>query len=237
MYRRCVPSKYTRNTALPLRVPAELRADVDALVAALPRGLSLPRNAVAVAALLRGVAELRAALVADPFAVHRALAAVEGDHQVPASTPGQALSGVSAADAPTARGNGGTRAPGAAPEPSRGSARRRPSDEGPVDRAAERSRPRAATAKAPRRAAVPSTEPEAPDAPPPDAVRELLATVLDRDRAVKPGSRGWTVKALAAALGVDRKALQSFRADGTGMGRARQLRLWEALQRDPPVKG
>jgi len=67
--------------------------------------------------------------------------------------------------------------------------------------------------------------------------RELLSTVLDRDRAAPSGAKGWTVKALAAALGCDRKALQTFRADGAGMGRALQLRLWEALRRDPPPKG
>lgn len=232
VYRRCVPSKYTRNTALPLRVPPELRADVDALVAALPRGLVLSRNTVAVAALRRGVDALRAELGADPFAVHRALAAVEGEHQVQGVLPSTSTP---AAGAPIARGSGGTSAPGVAPGASRAPERARPRVEGDP---AARSTPRAAPPSTPRRGTATATgAPEPPDAPTPDAVRELLATVLDRDRAVKPGSRGWTVKALAAALGCDRKALQMFRADGSGMGRALQLRVWDALRRDPPAKG
>ena len=68
-------------------------------------------------------------------------------------------------------------------------------------------------------------------------MRELLSTVLDRDRAAPSGAKGWTVKALAAALGCNRKALQVFRADGAGMGRALQLRLWSTLRSDPPPKG
>ncbi len=231
-----MPSKYDRAGALPLRVPPELRAAVDALVAELPRGLPLNRNAVAVAALHTGLDALRAQLAADPFAVHRVYAAaVEGEHQAQGVLP---LSSTPAR-APIARGIGGTSAPGVAPDASRDR------DEGAPDRPAARSRPRAARAKPPRKAPsaprrAPATEPqqpEAPDAPAPDVVRELLSTVLDRDRTVPSGAKGWTVKALAAALGVDRKALQAFRADGSGMGRPLQLRLWEALRRDPPPKG
>lgn len=217
-----MPSKYDPGGALPLRVPPELRRDLETFAATLPRGLTLPRNAVAVAALRAGLDVLRAEIGADPFAVHRVYAAAVGSgDQLQVALP-------SAAGAPTARGNGGARAPRTAPEPSR---------------APERARPRALPPKAsappstPRRAPSAAGAPEPPDAPTPDAVRELLATVLDRDRAAPTGAKGWTVKALAADLGCDRKALQSFRADGSGMGRALQLRVWEALRRDPPPKG
>ena len=232
-----MPSKYDRAGALPLRVPPELRAAVDALVAELPRGLPLNRNAVSVAALSVGLDALRAQLAADPFAVHRAYAAaVEGEHQAQGVLPSTSTP---AAGAPIARDNGGARAPGVAPDASRDR------DEGAPDPAAARSRPRAETST--RRRSTPATRggaplpstgvPEPPDAPAPDIVRELLSTVLDRDRAAPSGAKGWTVKALAAALGCDRRAVQAFRADGSGMGRPLQLRLWDALRRDPPPKG
>lgn len=231
-----MPSKYDRAGVLPLRVPPELRAEVDALAASLPRGLPLARNAVAVAALRAGLDALRVQLAADPFAVHRVYAAaVEGEPQVQGVTPSTSTP---AAGAPIARGNGGASAPRTAPEPSRGG------DEGAPDRPAARSRPRAAAPSrrrqqlATRGAPLPSTgTPEPPDAPAPDVVRELLSTVLDRDRDTPKGSRGWTVKALAAALGCDRRAVQAFRADGSGMGRPLQLRLWSTLRSDPPPKG
>jgi len=69
-----MPSKYDRNATLPLRVPPELRARLDAVRALIPAPLALPRNSVAVAALARGLDTLAAELASDPTAVHRALA-------------------------------------------------------------------------------------------------------------------------------------------------------------------
>lgn len=79
-----MPSRYDPASALPLRVPPALRAALDALAARLPEPLELPRNAVAVAALARGVALLGQELERDPLAVHRALA---GQEPAPAPTP------------------------------------------------------------------------------------------------------------------------------------------------------
>ena len=212
-----MPSKYTTDTALPLRVTPELREDLDALVRSLPRGVPLSRNAVAVAAIRAGLASLREQLGADPFAVHRALAA-----------------SADASTSPDAGDNGGTRAPGVAPGPSRPTARPAPAGRA---KPAKGSTPARAPSKprAPRPAA--DAAPIPADAPSPDAVRELLATVLDRDRDAAKGSRAWSMKALSAALSCDRRALQTFRADGSGVGRALQLRLWDALRGDPPIRG
>lgn len=69
-----MPSKYDREAVLPLRVPRELRARLDAVRALVPAPLTLPRNSVAVAALARGLDALAAELARDPTAVHRALA-------------------------------------------------------------------------------------------------------------------------------------------------------------------
>ena len=69
-----MPSKYDREAVLPLRVPRELRARLDAVRALIPAPLALPRNSVAVAALARGLDTLAAELASDPTAVHRALA-------------------------------------------------------------------------------------------------------------------------------------------------------------------
>ena len=69
-----MPSKYDREATLPLRVPRELRARLDAVRALVPAPLTLPRNSVAVAALARGLDALAAELARDPTAVHRALA-------------------------------------------------------------------------------------------------------------------------------------------------------------------
>ena len=140
-----MPSKYDPEGALPLRVPPELRRALESFARTLPRGLSLPRNAVAVAALSAGLDVLRAELGADPFAVHRVYsAAVGGAEQVQGVLPLQPL----AAGAPIARGNPGARAPRTAPDASRDR------DEGAPEPAAGRSRPRAA---APKASARPST--------------------------------------------------------------------------------
>ena len=68
-------------------------------------------------------------------------------------------------------------------------------------------------------------------------VRELLTTALQIGKSTAPGGRGWTVKGLAAAVGCDRRAVQVFRDRGEGMGRPLQLKLWNALRGDAPVKG
>lgn len=81
------PAKYDPAKALPLRVPSELRARLDAVTGSLPLALRLPRNTVAVLALARGLEELGAELHRDPMALHRALAGVgsapEGTEHAP----------------------------------------------------------------------------------------------------------------------------------------------------------
>jgi hypothetical protein len=68
-----MPAKYDPARALPLQVDPAMRAELDALVASAPAALRLNRNMVAVAALTRGLVQLRAELARDPMAVHRAL--------------------------------------------------------------------------------------------------------------------------------------------------------------------
>ena len=82
-----MPSKYDREAVLPLRVPRELRARLDAVRALAPDLLRLPRNSVAVAALARGLDTLAAELASDPAAVHRALAGSTSTGAARASTP------------------------------------------------------------------------------------------------------------------------------------------------------
>lgn len=214
---RRMTAKASAPTALPLRVPPELRERLDALTLKVPAGLALPRNSVAIAALLVGIDTLSKALDAEPVAVHRALAEVSANApRVPSRGAGPR------------RGDGGARAPRAAPDAPGPTPERAPA------RPAARPRPRAAAAPSSART-IPAAEPA--DAPTADAVRDLLATVLDRDRSAPSGAKGWTVKALAGAVGCDRRAVQAFRDRGEGMGRPLQLRLWEALRRDPPAKG
>ena len=219
---RPMPSAYDPNTALPLKVPAELRARLDAVTARLPATLKLPRNSVAVAALVVGLDALSRDLAGDAMAVHRVLAgdALPGTPP-PASTPTPARA---ALDGDTVRGTRdtvGARAPRTAPRPSR---------------ATRPKRPRAPTPTAARDGGALET-PDAPDAPDAATVRELLTTVLQLGASTAPGGRGWTVKGLAAAVGCDRRAVQVFRDRGEGMGRPLQLKLWNALRGDAPVKG
>lgn len=197
-------AKASGPTALPLRVPPELREQLDALTLKVPSGLALPRNSVAIAALLVGVKELSKGLDGDPVAVHRALAEVSADApRVPSRGAG------------ARRGDEGARAPAPAPRAPRAAAPKRP---------------------APARAAQVAA-PSSPDAPDAATVRELLTLVLQRDAAVASGSQGWTVKALARAVGCDRRALQVFRDRGEGMGPGLQAKLWAVLRGDAPVKG
>ena len=102
-----MPAKYDPTRALPLRVPADLRARLDAVASLVPAPLRLPRNTVAVVALARGLEALAAELERDVMAVHRAVA---GD-------------AVAAPAAPAARSERAPRAPTArtvaAPKPSR----------------------------------------------------------------------------------------------------------------------
>ena len=194
-----MPSTYDPAEALPLRVPRDLRAELDTLVATLPRSVALPRNSVAVAALRRGLEALRVELGADPLAVHRALAKGESA---------------------TVRGDGGASAPGSAPAASKTAAK-----------------PRPARARPPKTAHQPAEAPAPADTPDAATVRELLTTVLQLGAATQPGGRGWTVKALARAVGCDRRALQVFRDRGDGMGPALRAKLWTVLRGDAPVKG
>lgn len=69
-----MPAKYDPTKALPLRVPAELRARLDAVASMVPAPLRLPRNTVAVVALARGLEAIAAELSRDVMAVHRAVA-------------------------------------------------------------------------------------------------------------------------------------------------------------------
>lgn len=121
-----MPSKYDRETALPLRVPAELRAELDALVDQVPAALRLPRNSIAVAALTRGLVQLRAELARDPLAIHRGLVGGAPDG---GASPGRASTEASASaeHAPTATAARAGRAS------TKGGARTKPA---PVDGAA-----------------------------------------------------------------------------------------------------
>lgn len=78
-----MPAKYDPAKALPLRVPPDVRKRLDALVDQVPPALRLPRNSVALAALVRGLEQLGTELARDPMAVHRALA---GEGASPPST-------------------------------------------------------------------------------------------------------------------------------------------------------
>ncbi len=110
-----MPSKYDRETALPLRVPAELRAELDALVDQVPAALRLPRNSIAVAALTRGLVQLRAELARDPMAVHRALVGEAPDGGASTgSTSTKASASAGHAPTPTAARAGSTSTKGGA---------------------------------------------------------------------------------------------------------------------------
>lgn len=101
-----MPSKYDREGSLPLRVPRDLRARLDAVRALIPAALALPRNSVAVAALARGLDTLAAELARDPTAVHRALAGGTSTGAADTSTgssSGAAGHGERAPSAPAAR--------------------------------------------------------------------------------------------------------------------------------------
>ena len=113
-----MPSKYDRDTALPLRVPAELRAELDELVDQVPAALRLPRNSVAVAALTRGLVQLRAELARDPLAVHKALAGDAPDAGAPTvNTSTKASASAERAPPPTAARAGRTSTKGGARTP------------------------------------------------------------------------------------------------------------------------
>lgn len=109
-----MPSTYDPNAALPLRVPPDVRARLDALTARLPPASKAPRNTVAVAALVRGLEVLERALDHDPFAVQRAFAgepplAPPQVQQEPAATSSRAPAARPAR--PGAPPSKGTRAP------------------------------------------------------------------------------------------------------------------------------
>ena len=74
-----MPSTYSKDRTLPLRVSPQLRAQLDALGAMVPAALRLPRNTIAVVALTRGLESLAAEMRRDPMSVHRALAAMPPD--------------------------------------------------------------------------------------------------------------------------------------------------------------
>jgi len=71
---RRMPVDYDRDAALPLRVPPELRARLDAVRSLAPAWAPLSRNGAGVAAILLGLDALETALRADPTAAARMLA-------------------------------------------------------------------------------------------------------------------------------------------------------------------
>lgn len=147
-----MPSRYDPASALPLRVPPALRAALDALAARLPEPLELPRNAVAAAALARGVAMLGQELERDPLAVHRALA---GQEPAPAPTA-SATGGSSAAALANAPNTPGARSAPTAPAPAPATTSTAPATSSTPQRR------RSSTATAP---AAPSTAPATTSAP------------------------------------------------------------------------
>lgn len=79
-----MPVDYDRDAALPLRVPPELRARIDAVRALAPAWAPLSRNGAGVAAILLGLDALERSLRADPTAAARLLA---GETITTSSTP------------------------------------------------------------------------------------------------------------------------------------------------------
>jgi len=101
-----MPVDYDRDTALPLRVPPELRARLDAVRALAPAWAPLSRNGAGVAALMLGLDHLEAMLRADPTAAARLLAGETiATSAAPSTTPREA------APAPAPRPPRPTRAP------------------------------------------------------------------------------------------------------------------------------
>lgn len=79
-----MPVDYDRDAALPLRVPPELRARLDAVRALAPAWAPLSRNGAGVAAIMLGLDLLEQAMRADPTAAARLLA---GEPLTTSSTP------------------------------------------------------------------------------------------------------------------------------------------------------
>lgn len=79
-----MPVDYDRDAALPLRVPPELRARLDAVRALAPAWAPLSRNGAGVAAIMLGLDHLEALLRTDPTAAARLLA---GEAIATSSTP------------------------------------------------------------------------------------------------------------------------------------------------------
>jgi hypothetical protein len=186
-----MPSKYDREAVLPLRVPRELRARLDAVRALAPELLRLPRNSVAIGALARGLDTLAAELASDPTAVHRALAGSTSTAPARASTPSTGSSSGTLA-------RGRERAPSvpaARTVPARSTTRAR-SERGP-------SKARARTGNAPSTTRA-RTE-HAPPAGPVDGEALDAAAVLVRFLAA-----GVKVAPFAKAHGVARSTLQMW---------------------------
>lgn len=186
-----MPSKYNRDATLPLRVPPELRARLDAVRALAPELLRLPRNSVAVAALARGLDTLAAELASDPTAVHRALA-------------GSTSTGAAAASTPSTGSSSGTLARGRERAPSAPAARTVPAQSKARARSARGpSKARARTAKAPS-----TTRARAEHAPP---AEHLDGEALDAAAVlVRFLAAGVKVAPFAKAHGVARSTLQMW---------------------------
>ena len=98
--------------------------------------------------------------------------------------------------------------------------------------------PNRAIENAPSAPAAPVSDPLGfAEDPEPTTVRTLLVATLRRDESVAVGERGWSIAALADAVGCDRRSIRDFSKTGRGMLRRTQVKLWSALLATPPVRG
>ncbi len=240
-----MPVDYDRDTSLPLRVPPEVRARLDAVRSLAPAWAPLSRNGAAVAALMLGLDALETALRADPTAAARLLA---GETITTSPTPARPAAAPATArpevDAPTVRDllatvlqrDEGATTRGWTVDALAREARVTPSavallrDAGTMEPgglarlwSALRSNPPTIEPRDTSRDRVPppSRKARAPSVHVEGddaALRARLAALLAMEPDKHPRDRAWNLRRIGRAIGADNKSLAAFRDAKPGLG-------------------